>query len=408
MSLVRLLTSDNTHRPRFTIENRKIKFSNQLRLFCAHHSNGKFYVITRDPIHDQYNVKINGYNFECSHNYRLVDVFNITNVKSYSISNFTVSDGRINCCFTTQTLTSVNFSGWRLNVEDMCNMFTLCPNLKSIKCIGWIVPYVINIHGFIGFCPSLERFICKDWDFGSLESITQFFSSESAPIFTSFMRFKAPELRSIKKCFICCEKLRHIKLIDIDTPNLTDMSCCFQNCSNLETVIIRNWNAPYLQDIHKMFKDCSNLKHVTLEINSRLISDMSRCFAGCKSLQTLNLIIPGLTKLKDITKTFYYCASLTNLDLSWWAPEELESGYKSFAYCHQLRSINVNGWNTGYTYSFERCFYQCGNLITIHMESWFINGSTSVNQIFGECKSLVNVHCGKEAYEILSDYNEWI
>jgi surface protein len=113
-----------------------------------------------------------------------------------------------------------------------------------------------------------------------------------------------------------------LKIVSIDFSHfnsiqITDMTKCFSGCKSLESIDFTNFNTENLLDISYMFEDCHLLKSLDLtNFNTEKIEDMSMAFKGCKSLEILDLFNFNTESVINFDEMFRDCESLKFLDIS--------------------------------------------------------------------------------------------
>ena len=111
------------------------------------------------------------------------------------------------------------------------------------------------------------------------------------------------------------------KAVEFDTLNVTDMKSMFAGCSSLQSI-----------DLSKF--DTSN------------VTDMRSMFSGCSSLTSLDLSTFDTSKVTNMGSMFYGCSSLTSIDLSSFDTSNVTNMNGMFTYCNSLMSLS-----TPHTYS---------------------------------------------------------
>ena len=113
-----------------------------------------------------------------------------------------------------------------------------------------------------------------------------------------------------------------LKIVSIDFSHfnsiqITDMTKCFSGCKSLESIDFTDFNSENLESIDYMFEDCHLLKSLDLtNFNTEKIEDMSMAFKGCKSLEILDLFNFNTESVINFDEMFRDCESLKFLDIS--------------------------------------------------------------------------------------------
>jgi surface protein len=99
---------------------------------------------------------------------------NLTTISATDIPILTATT-KLNTCFSSTGLVSIDFSGWDLsNVTDTSGMFTNCSSLTTIIGLDtWDVSGVTNMSGMFRSCPLLANLNVSNWNTGSVTNMLQ-------------------------------------------------------------------------------------------------------------------------------------------------------------------------------------------------------------------------------------------
>ena len=102
-------------------------------------------------------------------------------------------------------------------------------------------------------------------------------------------------------------------------------------------------------------------------LNMTGVTSMTRMFAGCSSLQTLDLSSWNVSSVTTLSLVFLKCTSLTTVDLRGWNTSNVEDMSQMFSGCSSLKNIYVgDGWSTANvpdnSYKGNELFLGCTNL----------------------------------------------
>ena len=115
-----------------------------------------------------------------------------------------------------------------------------------------------------------------------------------------------------------------------------------------------------LESIGSFFYGLDKLISIDLsDINSAAFKNISSAFTDCESLKKINF---GKSKKKVIymDEAFAGCTSLEELDLSSFNTDNTESMAGLFSGCHSLKPLNLDNFNTTKVTSMEAMFSGCG------------------------------------------------
>ena len=125
-----------------------------------------------------------------------------------------------------------------------------------------------------------------------------------------------------------------------DTSNVTNISRMFEGCSSLQSLDLSNFNASNVTDMNYMFNGCSSLQSLYLSnFNTSNVTNMGNMFSRCSSLQSLDLSNFDTSNVTDMTSMFYSCSSLQSLDLSNFDVSNVTKMGNMFSGCTNLNHI---------------------------------------------------------------------
>lgn len=152
-----------------------------------------------------------------------------------------------------------------------------------------------------------------------------------------FVDLNANKVTSTKEMFLNCKKLRKIEgFTYLHTINVLDMSKMFAGCEALKSVETSSFITTKVTTLEKMFYDCKSLKYI----------DVS-------SFKTENAI--------KMNSMFHNCKSLTSVDMSRFSSKNCNNMADMFAGCHSITSLDFSTFKTSYTYC-GGMFYDTPNL----------------------------------------------
>ena len=158
---------------------------------------------------------------------------------------------------------------------------------------------------------------------------------------------KAYSLASVADLFSNCYELKSIEgLSNLNTGKAADMSRMFANCCSLESIDLSVLNTNTITSMSQLFYQCFSLKSVTLKINTSRVTDMSEVFYDCFNLTTLDLGNFNTAKVTTMKKMFYDCRKLKSLNVSSFNTANVTDMSGMMANLCSLSSINLNHFNT--------------------------------------------------------------
>lgn len=121
-------------------------------------------------------------------------------------------------------------------------------------------------------------------------------------------------VESFTNMFFCCNKLKELNLLNLNTTKAIDMGCMFWNCSSLVELDLSSFSTELVQSMHHMFWNCRNLRTVDLSSFSTVnVKDMEGMFKDCRKLYKLDLSSFSTENLDDASQMFWGCKELLEI-----------------------------------------------------------------------------------------------
>ena len=150
-----------------------------------------------------------------------------------------------------------------------------------------------------------------------------------------------------------------------------------------------------LESLGSFFYGLDKLVSIDLsDINAAAFKNISRTFADCESLKKINF---GKSKKKVIymDEAFAGCTSLEKLDLSSFKTENTESMAGLFSGCHSLTSLDINHFNTSKVTSMDAMFSGCDLIESLNLTNFQFNSAKDISFMFSGCEKLTNIILGE-------------
>lgn len=146
-------------------------------------------------------------------------------------------------------------------------------------------------------------------------------------------------------------------LENLNTGSVTDMYEMFAGCSSLQSLDLSSFNTQAVTSMHEMFVGCSSLQSVDLSsFDTKNVTDMVFMFAWCRSLQSLDLSGFDTKNVTSMQSMFYGCSSLQNLDVSCFDTSNVTDVRDMFSNCTALQELNIgNIWRDSYDTNYFLC-----------------------------------------------------
>ena len=151
------------------------------------------------------------------------------------------------------------------------------------------------------------------------------------------------------------------------------------------------------------------------------VTDLSYCFQGCESLQSLDLSSWDTSKVTDLSWCFQRCGVSNMLDLSMWdfssmitlrytfsgysvaklkLPELRDGNVLKDLYCtwynnSRIKKLDLSKFNTKNVTEFGWCFEGAVNLEWLDISGFDLSSATSVDTFFGRNKMLTHLILGE-------------
>lgn len=133
--------------------------------------------------------------------------------------------------------------------------------------------------------------------------------------------------------------------------------------SNVEHVIEDLSNETNLSNKYEPY---TNLKSVKLTGIKKEVTDMSKMFYGCESLEDVSgLSDLDVSNVTNMEAMFLHCSSLEDvLGLSEWDVSNVENMKKMFAHCYSLVDVSGLGkWDVSKVWNMKDMFKDCESLV---------------------------------------------
>ena len=151
----------------------------------------------------------------------------------------------------------------------------------------------------------------------------------------------------------------------LNTSEVTNMSKMFASCSSLTSLDVSHFNTSKVFDMSSLFSNCSLLTSLDVSnFNTSGVRNMAYMFDGCRNITSLVLSSFNTANVTGMTAMFFNCRSLTTLSLNSFITSKVKSMNSMFASCVNLQSIFVSeGWNTDKATKSQDVFTNCYALV---------------------------------------------
>lgn len=193
--------------------------------------------------------------------------------------------------------------------------------------------------------------------------------------------------------FNYCDSLNAIEgLENFNTSSVTDMSKMFAGCTGLTSIDLTGLDTSNVTNMNGMFFNCRALTSLDLScLNTEKLTDMSDMFSQCEALTSINLSGLNTSNVTDMVGLFRYCSSLTSVDLSGLNTAKVENMAGMFGYCYALTSINLSGIDTSNVLNMYNMFGDCSALTSLDVSGFDTSNVFSMSYMFRGCISLTSL-----------------
>ena len=217
-------------------------------------------------------------------------------------------------------------------------------------------------------------------------------------MFDYSIEFYGAKPTSTKSWFADMNYLEKIYDIDyLNTSEVTDMSRMFSDCESLEELDLRTFNTSKVTNMSAMFSECTHLESLDVSTwNTYNVTDMSEMFNECYSLENLNLNSFETDNVTDMTGMFANCDYLRSLFLKHWEVSKVVSFNQMFYGCGDIESLDLSTWETSAAEDMEGMFEYCSGLYYLYINKFVSTSLKNADKMFFGCYSLQRIYCDND------------
>ena len=184
--------------------------------------------------------------------------------------------------------------------------------------------------------------------------------------------------------------LEEIRGLDnLNTSEVTDMSRMFAGCDALRSLDVSRFDTLNVKQMQQMFMGCAALTELDLYFfDTAKVTDMSEMFKDCKGLTALDLQSFNTAQVTDMGEMFRDCESLTTLALSSFYTSRVTNMGYMFAGCKSLSTLNLAHFFTDQVTTMWRMFEGCSALESLVLSCFNTAQVTDMSRMFAGCKRL--------------------
>lgn len=178
-------------------------------------------------------------------------------------------------------------------------------------------------------------------------------------------------------------------LSHLDTSKITDMSRFFAVCPNLESIDLSGFDTSSATDMSWMFEGCPKLKSVDFSgLDTSSVTTMLSMFQGCTSLEQVNFAGIDTSSVVDMASMFVSCPNLKSVDFSGLDTSSVTTMSRMLYGCTGLEQVNFAGLDTSSVADMFSMFDGCTNLRTIDLSGLDTSSVADMRWLLRNCRML--------------------
>jgi len=176
-------------------------------------------------------------------------------------------------------------------------------------------------------------------------------------------------------------------LDNLNTSEVTDMSRMFAGCSALRSLDVSRFDTSRVTDMSSMFSGCSSLTELDLYFfDTSKVTDMHAMFNGCKGLTAIDLRSFNTSQVTNMSELFADCSALVDIDISRFDTAQVTDMHAMFKDCKSLTTLDLSNFQTSEVKNMSDMFSGCSALTTIW--SFAFRNCFVSDAMFYKCTSL--------------------
>ena len=234
-----------------------------------------------------------------------------------------------------------------------------------------------------------ERYVrrcceCLPSEVASKEEITQIVIDES-------FRNVVPKITA--SWFEDFSAVTEIRGLDnLNTSEVTDMSRMFAGCSALRSLDVSRFDTSQVTGMSSMFSGCASLTELDLYFfDTAKVTDMHEMFNGCKGLTTLDLQSFNTLQVTNMSELFADCSALVDIDISRFDTAQVTDMHAMFSGCAKLSALNLAHFDTAQVMNMHAMFKDCKSLTTLDLSNFQTSEVKNMSDMFSGCSALTTI-----------------
>lgn len=157
------------------------------------------------------------------------------------------------------------------------------------------------------------------------------------------------ELGATSYGFVGCSNLTYVlgEATSNTFSNVTTMKNMFAGCTSLNNIELNNFNTNNVTEMQNMFYNCISLESIDLgKFNTSSVTNFFAMFQGCSSLKNLDVSTFDFSNATNLSFLFTDCTALENLELGEVYPKTSCSALNMFKSCTSLKYLDLTEFYT--------------------------------------------------------------
>ena len=202
----------------------------------------------------------------------------------------------------------------------------------------------------------------------------------------------------------------NISLLDVspianwNVEKVKDMSYLFAGCLSLEVVDLSSWKTPSLKSLTNMFgmwadnsypDTNSNLKRIILsdKFDTSNVVEMYGFLANNTHIEDYSFLkYIDVSSATTLAQFFQNNLGLTNVEyIRNWDVSNVTTMQGMFQWCKGLTSVDLNNWNTSSLTNITGMFYNCNNISELNISNFDVSNIESLYYTFTFCSNVTHL-----------------
>ena len=181
-------------------------------------------------------------------------------------------------------------------------------------------------------------------------------------------------------------------LDNLNTSEVTDMSRMFAGCSALRSLDVSRFDTSQVTGMSSMFSGCASLTELDLYFfDTAKVTDMHEMFNGCKGLTALDLQSFNTSQVTNMSELFADCSALVDIDISRFDTAQVTDMHAMFSGCAKLSALNLAHFDTAQVMNMHAMFKDCKSLTTLDLSNFQTSEVKNMSDMFSGCSALTTI-----------------